>query len=292
MGSRRVRLVGGGALVAAGSVALALAAPTAASAHVTAAASSTAAGSYTVVTFSLAHGCEGSPTTGLSITIPEGINSVSPTVNPNWDVVKNEVAIADPVKASTPDALKALAAEGIKVIMLTGDVRTTANAIARQLGIADVEAEVLPDHKSAVVVKLQKAGKIVAMAGDGVNDAPALAAADVGVAMGTGTDVAIESADVTLLGGDLAALVKARDLSVDTMRNIRQNLVFAFVYNVVGIPLAALGLLSPIFAGAAMAFSSVSVVSNALLLRRWRPAVDAKAPGGGAPVVTTRPVNA
>ena len=186
-------------------------------------------------------------------------------------------AIADPVKASTPDALKALAAEGIKVIMLTGDNRTTALAVARKLGIADVEAEVLPDQKSAVVAKLQKAGRIVAMAGDGVNDAPALAAAEVGIAMGTGTDVAMESAGVTLLKGDLGGIVRARKLSQATMRNIRQNLFFAFVYNAAGIPIAAgilypaFGLLlSPIIAAAAMALSSVSVVGNALRLRVTR----------------------
>jgi P-type Cu+ transporter len=186
-------------------------------------------------------------------------------------------AIADPVKASTPDALKALAAEGIKVIMLTGDNKTTANAVARSLGIADVEAEVLPDQKSAVVAKLQKAGKIVAMAGDGVNDAPALAAAEVGIAMGTGTDVAMESAGVTLLKGDLGGIVRARRLSQATMRNIRQNLFFAFIYNAAGIPIAAgilypaFGLLlSPIIAAAAMALSSVSVVGNALRLRMTR----------------------
>jgi Cu+-exporting ATPase len=186
-------------------------------------------------------------------------------------------AIADPIKPSTPDALKALAAEGIKVIMLTGDNRTTANAVARKLGIADIEAEVLPDQKSAVVAKLQKAGRIVAMAGDGVNDAPALAAAEVGIAMGTGTDVAMESAGITLLGGDLGGIVRARRLSQATMRNIRQNLFFAFIYNAAGIPIAA-GilypisgiLLSPIIAAAAMALSSVSVVGNALRLRVTR----------------------
>jgi Cu+-exporting ATPase len=184
-------------------------------------------------------------------------------------------AIADPVKASTPDALKALAAEGIKVIMLTGDNRTTASAVARKLGIADVEAEVLPDQKSAVVVKLQKAGRVVAMAGDGVNDAPALAAAEVGIAMGTGTDVAMESAGITLLQGDLGGIVRARRLSQATMRNIRQNLFFAFVYNAVGVPLAAGALypwfgitLSPMIAALAMSLSSVSVVSNALRLRQ------------------------
>src|SRR5579863_2729805 len=183
-------------------------------------------------------------------------------------------AVADPVKQSTPAALKALAAEGVKVIMLTGDNRTTARAVARQLGIDDVEAEVLPDQKSAVVSKLQKAGRIVAMAGDGVNDAPALAAAEVGIAMGTGTDVAMESAGITLLKGDLGGIVRARRLSQATMRNIRQTLFFAFIYNAAGIPIAAgilyptFGvLLSPIIAAAAMALSSLSVVGNALRLR-------------------------
>ncbi|WP_298245119.1 heavy metal translocating P-type ATPase [uncultured Bradyrhizobium sp.] len=183
-------------------------------------------------------------------------------------------AIADPVKPSTPEALKTLAAEGIKVIMLTGDNRTTAEAVARRLGIAEVEAEVLPDQKSAVVTRLQKAGRVVAMAGDGVNDAPALAAAEVGIAMGTGTDVAMESAGVTLLKGDLIGIVRARKLSQATMSNIRQNLFFAFIYNAAGIPIAAgilyptFGvLLSPIIAAAAMALSSVSVVGNALRLR-------------------------
>ncbi|HEY6026274.1 MAG TPA: heavy metal translocating P-type ATPase, partial [Pseudolabrys sp.] len=185
------------------------------------------------------------------------------------------IAIADPVKATTPDALKALAAEGIRVVMLTGDNRTTAQAVARRLGIAEVEAEVLPDQKNAVVEKLRREGRAVAMAGDGVNDAPALAAAEVGIAMGTGADVAIESAGVTLLKGDLTGIVKARTLSAAVMRNIRQNLFFAFIYNAAGVPIAAgvlypaFGLLlSPIIAAAAMAMSSVSVVGNALRLRR------------------------
>jgi Cu+-exporting ATPase len=184
------------------------------------------------------------------------------------------IAIADPVKATTPDALKALAAEGIRVVMLTGDNRTTAQAVARRLGIAEVEAEVLPDQKNAIVEKLRREGRVVAMAGDGVNDAPALAAAEVGIAMGTGADVAIESAGITLLKGDLTGIVKARVLSAAVMRNIRQNLFFAFVYNALGVPIAA-GvlypvsglLLSPIIAAAAMALSSVSVVGNALRLR-------------------------
>lgn len=187
------------------------------------------------------------------------------------------LGVADPVKSTTRDALAALRHDGIRIVMLTGDNRTTAEAVARQLGIDDVEAEVLPDHKGAVVEKLRREGRVVAMAGDGVNDAPALAAADVGIAMGTGTDVAIESAGVTLLRGDLTGIVRARHLSAATMRNIRQNLFFAFLYNAAGVPIAAgilypvLGiLLSPVIAAAAMALSSVSVVGNALRLRRVR----------------------
>jgi len=183
-------------------------------------------------------------------------------------------AISDPVKATTPEAIAALHGEGIRIVMLTGDNRVTAEAVARRLGIDEVEAEVLPDRKSEVVRRLRKEGRVVAMAGDGVNDAPALAAADVGIAMGTGTDVAIESAGVTLLGGDLTGIVRARRLSHATMRNIRQNLFFAFIYNAAGVPIAAgvlypaFGiLLSPIIAAAAMALSSVSVVGNALRLR-------------------------
>ena len=184
------------------------------------------------------------------------------------------LAIADPVKASTAAALAALQADGIRVVMLTGDNRTTAQAVARRLGINEIEAEVLPEQKSAVVDKLKREGRVVAMAGDGVNDAPALAAADVGIAMGTGTDVAIESAGVTLLKGDLTGIVRARRLSEATMRNIRQNLFFAFIYNAAGVPIAAgvlypaFGiLLSPIIAAAAMALSSVSVIANAARLR-------------------------
>ncbi len=184
------------------------------------------------------------------------------------------IAIADRVKVTTRGAMKALRQEGIRVVMLTGDNRTTAEAVARNLGIAEVEAGVLPDGKRTVVERLRCEGRIVAMAGDGVNDGPALAAADVGIAMGTGRDVAIESAGITLLKGDLNGIVRARRLSRATMANIRQNLVFAFVYNLVGVPIAAGALypvfgvlLSPMLAAAAMALSSVSVISNALRSR-------------------------
>jgi Cu+-exporting ATPase len=184
------------------------------------------------------------------------------------------IGVADPVKPTTPAALQALRAAGVRVVMLTGDNRTTAEAVAAKLGISEVEAEVLPQNKADAVARLRRQGRVVAMAGDGVNDAPALAAADVGVAMGTGTDVAIESAGVTLLNGDLQALARARRLSVATMGNIRQNLFFAFIYNSIGVPIAAgvlypvFGiLLSPIIAAAAMALSSVSVIGNALRLR-------------------------
>ena len=184
------------------------------------------------------------------------------------------IAIADPIKATTAEALRELRAEGVRVVMLTGDDRATAEAVAARLGIAEVEAEIPPERKAETVAGLRREGRIVAMAGDGVNDAPALAAADVGVAMGTGTDVAIESAGITLLNGDLRGLVRARRLSRATMRNIRQNLAFAFVYNAAGVPIAAgvlypvFGLtLSPVIAAAAMALSSVSVIANALRLR-------------------------
>lgn len=187
------------------------------------------------------------------------------------------LAIADPIKQGARQALDRLRQEGVRIVMLTGDNAVTAQAVAKQLGIGEIEAEVLPEHKSEVVQRLQKLGRRVAMAGDGVNDAPALAAADVGIAMGGGTDAAIESAGITLLRGDLMGLVQARQLSVATMRNIRQNLTFAFIYNAAGIPLAAgvlypaFGwLLSPMVGAAAMALSSVSVIGNALRLSRTR----------------------
>ncbi|MFI5105252.1 MAG: copper-translocating P-type ATPase, partial [Terriglobales bacterium] len=185
------------------------------------------------------------------------------------------IAVADPVKVSTREALLALRQCGLKLVMLTGDNHATAAAIARELGIEEFEAEVLPDKKADVIKRMQAQGRIVAMAGDGVNDAPALAQANVGIAMGTGTDIAIESADIALVKGDLRAIVRARNLSRATMRNIRQNLFFAFIYNLLGVPIAAgilypfFGLLlQPVFAAAAMSFSSVSVIGNALRLRR------------------------
>ncbi len=188
------------------------------------------------------------------------------------------LAIADPIKATTPTALHALRDDGVSVVMLTGDNWTTARAIAKRLGIEEVEAEILPEDKSKVVTRLREQGRIVAMAGDGVNDAPALAAADIGVAMGTGTDVAIESAGVTLLKGDLRGIVRGRRLSTATMRNIRQNLFFAFIYNAAGVPVAAGALypffgvlLSPIIAAAAMTLSSLSVILNSLRLRNVNP---------------------
>jgi Cu+-exporting ATPase len=185
------------------------------------------------------------------------------------------LAVADPVKATTRDAIDALHREGLRLVMLTGDGRPTAEAVARELGLDEVIAEVLPDAKREVVERLQQQGHVVAMAGDGVNDAPALAQAQVGIAMGSGTDVAVESAGITLVRGDLRAIVRARRLSRATLRNIRQNLFFAFVYNALGVPIAAGALypffgvlLSPMLAAAAMSLSSVSVISNALRLRR------------------------
>ena len=193
------------------------------------------------------------------------------------ETVAGLIGVADPIKATTPDALEQLRADGVRPIMVTGDNRTTAEAVAARLGIDDVIAGVLPDRKAEIVARLRAEGRKVAMAGDGVNDAPALATADVGIAMGTGTDVAMESAGVTLVRGDLRALARARRLSRATMRNVRQNLFFAFAYNAIGVPIAAGALypvagwlLSPMFAAAAMSLSSVSVIANALRLRRAR----------------------
>jgi Cu+-exporting ATPase len=185
------------------------------------------------------------------------------------------LGVADPIKEGTPEAIAELQREGVRVVMLTGDSRTTADAVAHTLHVDEVIAEVLPDQKASVVKRLQSEGRVVAMAGDGINDAPALAQAQVGIAMGTGTDVAMESAGVTLVKGDLRAILRARRLSRETIANIKQNLFFAFVYNSVGVPVAAgvlypaFGtLLSPMIAAAAMSFSSVSVIGNALRLRR------------------------
>jgi Cu+-exporting ATPase len=194
-------------------------------------------------------------------------------------VVDNAIAgllgVADPIKRTTGEAIRQLHEDGIRIVMLTGDSRTTAECVARKLQIDEVISEVLPQDKSETVKRLQKEGRFVAMAGDGINDAPALAQAQVGIAMGTGTDVAMESAGITLVKGDLRGIVRARSLSRATMRNIKQNLFFAFVYNSLGVPIAAgilypfFGLLlSPMIAAAAMSFSSVSVITNALRLRR------------------------
>jgi len=187
------------------------------------------------------------------------------------------LGVADPVKETTPAAIAELHAAGLRIVMLTGDSETTARAVAKRLGIDDVIAEVLPDQKAEAIKRLQREGRVVAMAGDGINDAPALAQAEVGIAMGTGTDVAMEAADVTLVKGDLRGIVRARRLSEATMSNIRQNLFFAFIYNALGVPIAAgvlypfFGvLLSPMIAAAAMSFSSVSVIGNALRLRSAR----------------------
>jgi Cu+-exporting ATPase len=188
-----------------------------------------------------------------------------------------DIGVADPIKSSTAAAVSALTADGLRLVMLTGDNRVTASAVAQTLGIDRVEAEVLPERKASVVKALQASGSKVAMAGDGINDAPALAQADVGIAMGTGTDIAMQSASVTLVKGDLTGIVRARTLSRATMPNLRQNLYFAFIYNLAGVPIAA-GLLYPVFgvllspmiASAAMTFSSVSVIANALRLRKLR----------------------
>ena len=187
------------------------------------------------------------------------------------------VSVVDPVKETTPDALKALHGQGFRIVMATGDNERTAKAVAGRLGIDEIRADVLPEDKARIIEELQAQGRKVAMAGDGVNDAPALAQADVGIAMGTGADVAIESAGITLLKGDLNGIVRARRLSEATMRNIKQNLFFAFAYNAVGVPIAAgilypvFGLLlSPMIAAAAMSLSSVSVIGNALRLRTVR----------------------
>jgi Cu+-exporting ATPase len=190
-------------------------------------------------------------------------------------VMAGTIGVADPIKETTPHAIEALHEENVRIVMLTGDSETTARAVAARLGLDEVIAGVLPDQKAEIVKQLQAEGRIVGMAGDGINDAPALAQAEVGVAMGTGTDVAMESAGVTLVKGDLRGLVRARRLSRATMTNIRQNLFFAFIYNSVGVPIAAgvlypwFGiLLSPMIAAAAMSFSSVSVIANALRLNR------------------------
>jgi Cu+-exporting ATPase len=185
------------------------------------------------------------------------------------------VGVADPIKASTPEAVRLLAADGVRIVMLTGDSKQTAASVARELGIAEYVAEVLPQEKHRVVQQLQDEGRVVAMAGDGINDAPALAQSDVGIAMGHGTDIAIESARIVLVKGDLRGIAKARRLARATLRNIRQNLFFAFVYNAIGVPIAAgvlypwLGLLlNPMIASVAMSLSSVSVIGNALRLQR------------------------
>jgi Cu+-exporting ATPase len=186
------------------------------------------------------------------------------------------LAFGDEIKASAPQAMQRLRALGVRTIMLTGDNRRAGQWVARRLGVDDIEAQVLPADKARIVEGLRGAAGKVAMVGDGINDAPALAAADVGIAMSTGTDVAMHAAGITLMRGDPSLVADAIDVSRHTYAKIRQNLFWAFIYNLVGIPLAALGLLSPVLAGAAMALSSVSVVSNALLLKRWRPSTGGK----------------
>jgi Cu+-exporting ATPase len=202
------------------------------------------------------------------------------------------IAFGDGVKPTARRAVSRLRQLGIESVMLTGDNRASALAVARELGITEVRAEVLPADKAAAVQALRSAGQVVAMVGDGINDAPALASADVGIAMSTGTDVAMETAGMTLMRGDPGLVADAIDISRRTYAKIRQNLFWAFAYNVIGIPLAAFGLLNPVVAGAAMAFSSVSVVGNALLLRRWRTASTSDSAADGKPVVTAFAANA
>jgi Cu+-exporting ATPase len=210
--------------------------------------------------------------TAVSVLKPAGSTVIYLAVDGKY---AGDVAVADPLKQSTANALRELKAQGIRLVMLTGDNQSTAQEIARSLDLADFKAEVLPAQKADIVKSLQNEGRIVAMAGDGINDAPALAQAQVGIAMGTGTDIAMESGGITLLKGDLEGILRARKLSQATMRNIRQNLFFAFIYNSIGVPIAAgvlypaFGLLlSPILAAAAMSFSSVSVITNSLRLRK------------------------
>jgi len=214
--------------------------------------------------------------------LPQAISTLRTTGGSNVFIaidgkLAGSLSISDPIKASAKEAIRELQNQNLRVVMLTGDNRETAQEVANAVGISDFEAQVLPAQKSEVVRKLQQQGRVVAMAGDGINDAPALAQADVGIAMGTGTDVAMESGGVTLVKGDLAGIVRARKLSQATMRNIRQNLFFAFIYNSIGVPIAAgvlyplFGwLLSPILAAAAMSFSSVSVITNSLRLRHLK----------------------
>jgi Cu+-exporting ATPase len=200
------------------------------------------------------------------------------------------LAFGDTIKATAKAAVESLHGENVRTVMLTGDSRGAAQVVAQQLGVDEVVAEVLPGDKADAIARLRRGGTVVAMVGDGINDAPALAAADIGIAMATGTDVAIHTAGVTLMRGDPALVADAIDISRRTYRKIRQGLGWAFIYNVAGIPLAALGFLNPIIAGAAMALSSVSVVTNALLLRRWRPRrLDSAAARPTGPVRVRRP---
>ena len=230
-----------------------------------------AAGNWAMMKEAGAFGKDGQKAVGVGVIKGAGATSVFVAVDGNY---AGHIAVADPFKQSTPDALRQLKQAGIRLMMLTGDQQAVAQEIAEKLGIEDFKAEVLPGQKSEIVRDLQQQGRIVAMAGDGINDAPALAQADVGIAMATGTDIAMESGGITLLKGDLEGIVRARKLSHATMRNIRQNLFFAFIYNSIGVPIAAgvlypfFGLLlSPILAAAAMSFSSVSVITNSLRLR-------------------------